>query len=153
MRLFLPLALVLLALRAGVALAASPQEISQCMSAAGVYYQVSPVLLWSIAKVESGFNVRATNSNSNGTDDIGIMQINSSWLPKLAPYGITRHRLMNDPCLNIHVGAWILAQNAHKHGYNWQAVSAYNTGHPTRGVQYARKVLDVAYGTEKRGRR
>jgi len=48
--------------------------------------------------------------NKNKTYDIGPMQINSSWLPTLARYGITQHDLQYDACKNIEVGTWILSK-------------------------------------------
>ena len=50
-----------------------------CFEEAGNEYGVSPLLLWSIAKHESGLNPAATCRNANGTYDYGLMQINSSW--------------------------------------------------------------------------
>jgi len=128
---------------------AGAQSLNDCFVAAGQRYNVSPLLLWSIAKEESGFNPRAINRNKatagkRQTYDYGIMQVNDSWLPTLSRYGISRAHLF-DPCVNIHVGAWIFAIGANRHGYNWQALSAYNTGHPTRGRGYAAKVLGTAY--------
>jgi hypothetical protein len=56
------------------------------------------------------------------------MQINTDWLPKLRPFGITEHRLREE-CVSIHVGAWILANNMQQHGgLSWTAVGAYNVG-------------------------
>ena len=48
-------------------------------------------------------------------------------LPELQKFGITREKLF-DPCVNINVGAWILAQAVQKLGYNWNAIGAYHTG-------------------------
>lgn len=132
---------------------AQAQSLNDCFVAAGQRYNVSPLLLWSIAKEESGFNPRATNRNQarpgrSASYDYGIMQVNDSWLPTLKQYGITRAHLF-DPCVNIHIGAWIFALGANRHGYSWQALSAYNTGHPTRGRAYATKVLRTAYSHVK----
>lgn len=128
----------------GGSAAASNPSINDCLVGAGERYQVAPLLLWSIAKTESGFKPHAINRNTNGTRDIGVMQVNSVWLPKLATFGITEQHLF-EPCLNVYVGAWILAQGVQRHGYNWQALSVYNTGHPTRGKGYAAKVLGIAH--------
>ena len=41
------------------------------------------------------------------------MQINSTWLPVLARYGIHEHDLLH-PCTSLQVGAWILAGNVQR---------------------------------------
>ena len=43
----------------------------------------------------------------------------------LQRYGISEKDLM-DACTNIDVGAWILSGVVAKHGYNWNAIGAYN---------------------------
>jgi len=128
-----------------VAANAFAHPVTDCFFEAGERYNIDPLLLWSIGKTESGFNSRAINRNS-GSYDIGIMQINSAWLPTLSRYGILPASLY-DPCTNIRVGAWILAQNIRRHGYNWKAVGAYNAATPSKQVIYARKVLSLAHRT------
>ena len=80
-----------------------------CWQAASERYAFDPIVLQAIAKVESSFNPAAMNrTNANATYDIGMMQINSAWLPKLKTFGIAESDLM-DGCTNLHVGAWVLA--------------------------------------------
>jgi len=81
----------------------------------------------------------AVNLNSNGTEDIGLMQINSSWLPKLARYGIRRQDLFN-PCVNGYVGTWILASNIRQFGPTWKAVGAYNAVSTQKQLIYANAI-------------
>ncbi|GAB2923960.1 hypothetical protein GCM10027093_74220 [Paraburkholderia jirisanensis] len=95
-----------------------------------------------IAQVESGMQADRVNTNSNGTTDIGLMQINSSWLPVLAREGISEQSLF-DPCTNAYVGAWILSENIRQFGPNWNAVGAYNAASPDKRLSYARKVYDA----------
>lgn len=112
---------------------------SFCFEEAGNYYGISPQLLWSIAKTESNFNPNAINRNTNGSYDYGIMQINSIWSKKL---GKTWSEL-SDPCTNVKVGAWILAQCIQDYGNTWRAVGCYNSRTPSKGDKYAAKVFSV----------
>jgi len=115
------------------------QADNACFEQAAKRYRVSTQILRSISRVESGGNPAAFHRNANGSFDIGHMQINSVWLPTLAKYGITQDRLTN-PCVNTHVGAWILANNFQRLGYGWNAVGAYNAKSPDKATAYARKV-------------
>ena len=96
-----------------------------CWKDASKSYGIPEDVLMAIAKTESNFNVEAKNINKNGTEDIGLMQINSGWLPELAKYDITRKDLMTDACLNLKVGAWILSNNVKRLGWNWDAIGSY----------------------------
>jgi soluble lytic murein transglycosylase-like protein len=123
-----------------------------CFEEAGRLYNISPQLLWSIAKVESNFQPEALNWNRNGTYDFGVMQINSSWRMAL---GEERWTKLGDPCMNVKVGAWILAQCIARHGYTWKAIGCYNAASKNKRDAYARKVYDVLvhyahYGTTAR---
>ena len=124
----------LVALAIGITLPAQA-----CWDDAARRYNVSSALLYAIARTESGLNPQAIGRNDNGTRDIGLMQINSTWLPKLAPHGIGERDLF-EPCTNIHVGAWILAGNVNRLGYTWEAVGAYNAVNPARRRAYVERV-------------
>jgi len=117
--------------------AAAPWTI--CFDAAARHYRLHPALLRAIARQESGMNPRAIGKNTNGTLDLGLMQINTSWLPKLARAGISREQLM-DPCTNIIVGAWVLHDAVSRHGLSWKAVGVYHSPTPWRQKDYATKV-------------
>ncbi len=125
-------------------------ETALCFREAGAKFSVDWRLLQAIAEVESGLNPRAIGLNRrNGkvlSEDVGMMQINSSWFPVLNSMGITREILLNNPCQNIHVGAWILAKNIAQNGVNWTSVGAYNAGFKEANelfrMKYARKVYD-----------
>ena len=114
----------------------------RCFAQASARYAIPVPLLKAISHNESGGNARAVHRNKNGTEDIGHMQINSAWLPRLAKYGIDRKNLF-DPCLNTQVGAWVLANNFANLGYNWKAVDAYNTSSPKPISNYTMKVSKI----------
>lgn len=127
-------------MRLGFALALCAALPAQaCWEDAASRYQVSSALLYAIARTESGLNPQAIGRNTNGSRDIGLMQINSAWLPTLASHGIGERDLY-EPCTNIHVGAWILAGNVSRLGYTWEAVGAYNAASPAMRRNYVEKV-------------
>jgi soluble lytic murein transglycosylase-like protein len=114
-----------------------------CWEEAGERFGISPHLLHAIAKTESSLRPEAINRNRNGSYDIGIMQINSWWLPKLKRHNITEAELW-DPCVNINVGAWILAQNIQRFGNSWNAVGAYNTSKTELRKEYIARVCQCS---------
>ncbi|RAS17344.1 transglycosylase SLT domain-containing protein [Paraburkholderia bryophila] len=116
--------------------------LADCIDDAAAFQHVNVSLMRGIAQVESGMQPNRVNTNSNGTTDIGLMQINSSWLPVLAREGISEQSLF-DPCTNAYVGAWILSENIRQFGPNWNAVGAYNAASPDKRLSYARKVYDA----------
>ncbi len=115
--------------------------MAQCFEWASARFGMSAHLLYAIALQESGLNPRAVNRNTNGSQDIGLMQINSSWGPTLLRYGIRPTDLW-DPCTNIFVGAWILGDNIVRMGPTVAALGAYNARDPIKREAYARRVLE-----------
>lgn len=121
--------------------------VHACWDEAAARYRLSSELLYAIARTESGLDPTAVGHNRNGSRDIGLMQINSAWLPTLASHGIGEHDLF-EPCTNIHVGAWILAGNVARLGYTWEAVGAYNTANPAGRRAYVDKVRRELHSTQ-----
>ncbi|MDP2430832.1 MAG: lytic transglycosylase domain-containing protein [Pseudomonadota bacterium] len=105
-----------------------PLQAQACWDDAAARYGVAPELLRAVARVESSLNADALNLghvSRTHSFDIGLMQINSRWLPTLSRYGIDAQAL-RDPCTNIQVGAWLLADVFRRYGVSWEAVGAYN---------------------------
>jgi len=115
-----------------------------CFVRASAKYNIPSPLLKAISEVESAFNPMAINLNHK-TYDIGLMQVNSQHLNRLAKYGIEARDLY-DPCTNIDVGAWILSKEIARNGYNWEAVGRYHS--PTKSLQ-VKYIARVARALEK----
>jgi soluble lytic murein transglycosylase-like protein len=104
-------------------------------------YEVPAPLVQAIASVEAG-GPGIVHRNRNGTEDLGWMQINSSWLPVLSGYGYTRDLLLRDPCANAIAGAWILRRYYARFADWTLAIRAYNVGPDlSGGYDYARRVI------------
>lgn len=110
-----------------------------CFDEAGAQYGINPQILRAIAKVESNYNPRAINRNTNGTYDFGVMQINSIWAASL---GKERWNALGDPCTNIKTGGSILAGCMKKYGYTWEAIGCYNSQTPNKRDKYAKMVFN-----------
>lgn len=122
----------------------APSAFSFCFDDAGRYYNINPDLLEAIAYTESRLEQGAINDkNRNGSVDYGLMQINSSWLSKLKNFGITKEDVINDSCINVFVGAWVLAQNFKSHGENWTSVGAYNAGFSSKKEKTRMKYIAI----------
>jgi hypothetical protein len=103
---------------------AAPNDRSimeQCIAYQAQRFGLDPTLMRAIATVESNFNPRAVSP----AGAVGLMQINRTWLPTLAKFGIVERDLY-DPCTSAEVGAWILSQLFLDRGASWVAVGAYN---------------------------
>ncbi len=107
---------------------AAAAVVLNCWAAAALRYDLPVELLYAIGQVESGHKVSIVGYNSDGSRDLGVMQINSRWLTTLHGYGIEETDLLTKPCTNIQVGAWILAQEVSRTGYTWYSIGAYNAG-------------------------
>jgi len=105
-----------------------------CFDTAGRKYGIDPLLLKAIAKTESGLDARAINYNKSGgkivSADYGLMQINSMNMPKLIAMGVIKGKqdLLDKPCLNVQIGAWILATSFQKCNISWDCLGSYNAG-------------------------
>ena len=117
-----------LALCAFAGSVATPSICFACWSDAERLYGISAELLYAVARAESDLQPAAVNRvhrTRTGSYDIGVMQINSRHLNKLAGFGISEVDLL-EPCTNIKVGAWLLADSFTRYGVSWEAVGAYN---------------------------
>jgi len=122
------------------AMAIAMHAHADCIDDAARFHGVHPDLVRAIALQESQMQPGAISlPNSDGTYDIGLMQINSAELPTLAKWGISRGALLNG-CVNAYVGSWILSQKIHRLGENWNAIGAYNATTPWKRLVYAQHI-------------
>jgi len=71
-----------------------------------------PRVLPSIQAVEGG-GVGTVHRNADGSEDLGVMQINTRWLPALSvyfglPQNAVRANLIHAPCINIAAAGAVL---------------------------------------------
>ncbi|MDD5278726.1 transglycosylase SLT domain-containing protein [Acidithiobacillus sp.] len=129
-------------------------RIQRCAIEASRYYGVPALLTLSIIKTEGG-QPGTVSPDANGSYDMGVMQINSIWLPKLASMGVTRHEVIHDGCQNVMIGTWILAGYVHRYlgktglqkawehpGRFWRSVGDYNSHTPTYNNAYQTRVAN-----------
>jgi len=71
--------------------------------------------------------------------DLGLMQINSFWLPK---FGVNAEDAL-DPAMNVLLGSMILMDCIKRHGV-FDGIACYHAGSPERrrGKTYAKRVLN-----------
>ena len=65
--------------------------IRDCIEAAAHVYRVPPAILVVLLRVEGG-SLGAVSTNTNGTVDIGPMQVNSIWVGQVAAHWHTSER-------------------------------------------------------------
>jgi hypothetical protein len=128
---------------------ADEATIEGCLKAAADLHQVSAGLLVLLISVEGG-RLGSVSQNGNGTVDIGPMQVNDTWLPKIAghwraPREAAYRALRDNFCANVEGGAWILRQALDEaHGNLWEGVALYHSHTPVHKLEYMRLVYEQA---------
>ena len=120
-----------------------------CMALVASVYHLPPRVLPSIQAVEGGF-VGSASHNTDGSDDLGVMQVNTLWLAPLGrvsrlPVAEVRRRLVEDACFNIAAaGAIMRFYLDETHGDLMLAVGDYHSHTPALNLDYQSKVLGAA---------
>jgi soluble lytic murein transglycosylase-like protein len=129
--------------------------LAKCLLWASLQNQVPADALLAIMEVEggrAGLEVR----NANGTHDLGLMQINTCWLPELArawsmPPSRVRLMVRDNDCLNITVAAHILKTKIREaQGDILQGITRYNNANPHYGRPYLGKVIRAYFNQNRR---
>jgi hypothetical protein len=117
-----------------------------CMVTVAAYYHLPPRVLPSIQAVEGGAT-GVVHGNTDGSQDLGIMQVNTRWLTSLAHVtqtkpDVARFRLIYDGCFNIAAAGAIMRYYLDEaHGDLMLAVGYYHSHTPVFNVEYQNKVL------------
>lgn len=119
-------------------------EIGRCIRQAADGKPWLERTLWGLRDAEGGW-VGAEIANSNGSHDLGPLQINSWWVPKLARLlsrspAAVRHWLRFDPCYNVDAARWIFLQALAATNDYWEAVGRYHSPTIWRQRRYAAQV-------------
>jgi soluble lytic murein transglycosylase-like protein len=112
-------------------------------------YNLPPRVLPSIQRVEGGIS-GSIHINQDGSQDLGVMQINTLWIGPLSRYTRRtptqiRVRLISDPCFNIAAAGAILRSYLNEEGGDlMSAVGDYHSHTPLLNSDYQGKVLKSA---------
>ena len=126
-----------------------PVPFLPCMALVAQIYSLPPRVLPSIQRVEGGAP-GLVHRNTNGSEDLGVMQVNTIWLPYLAGYthlpeAEVRARLLNRVCFNIAAAGLIMRIYLDETGGDlMRAVGDYNSHTPALNQAYQAKVLRSA---------
>jgi len=110
------------------------------LSAAEVY-QIPENVLFALIQIESNFNRSAYNgNNANGTNDRGLMQLNSRYFP-----GVDR----DDPYENLRYGCQHLRERYERYG-SWDEAVMYYNGFSKRSADHQSRVLNAERTLDRR---
>ena len=119
------------------------------MALVATLYDLPPRVLPAIQRVEGGVP-GSIHPNTDGSADLGVLQVNTRWIASLARYisadeAIVRTRLINDPCFNIAAGGAILRAYLHEtHGDLMRAIGDYHSHTVALNLEYQVQVRQSA---------
>ncbi|GBQ87684.1 lytic transglycosylase domain-containing protein [Asaia krungthepensis] len=122
---------------------------ANCMIFVASLYHLPPRVLPAILGVEDGRN-GVIHHNSNGTDDLGVMQVNTLWVGPIARFthaspDVVYRNLLNQPCYNISAAGAIMRLYLNEaHGDLMRAVGNYHSHTQALNLAYQQRVLGSA---------
>ena len=120
--------------------------IRGCITGAAKLYRLPPAMLVILLNVEGG-SLGRVSPNTNGTVDIGPIQVNQIWLPEIAAHWSTTisdayKALRDNFCANVEAGSWILRRDLDEARDNfWEGIGYYHSHTPEHKSRYLRDVL------------
>ena len=144
-------AVMALAMQPIASRAAAPSlpPVVRCIESAAAAHRLPPAVVLILLSVEGG-TLGHVSQNSNGTVDIGPMQVNTIWVSVVARHwragSVETYAALRDNfCANVEAGTWILRQAIDQaHGDFWEGVGFYHSHDPGYKADYLRKVLRQA---------
>ncbi|WP_369405236.1 lytic transglycosylase domain-containing protein [Sphingobium abikonense] len=144
------------------AVAAMPPEpeVARCIRQAARGQSWLEKTLWGLRDQEAGW-IGAEILNRNGSHDLGPLQINSWWVPRIAALlsrreNEVRRWLQFDPCFNAEAARWIFLDALKMSGSYWKAMGIYHSPNGARQRRYAALVaihLQKRFGSDVFGSR
>lgn len=129
-----------------------PQAQAFCFNYAAARYHQNPLIVESIAIWESSFNPQAVGNNRDRAGnllsrDYCLMQINTGNVDMLKKMGVinSAQDLLDDPCLCVQAGTWVLARHLQKCGNTWSCLGSYNAGFSNTPLQEKKR---LAYASQ-----
>ena len=120
-----------------------------CMVATAAFYHLPPRVLPAIQAVEGG-RVGTVHQDTDGTRDLGVMQVNTRWIVPIARYTgmavqAVETRLIGDACFNIAAAGAILRTYLSATGGNLMlAIGDYHSHTPGLNQAYQLQVMGAA---------
>lgn len=119
-------------------------RISSCIRQASLGHPWLEKTLWGLRDQEAGW-IGAEVRNSNGSHDLGPLQINSWWIPRIAALvghspGQVRFWLRFDPCFNAEAARWIFLSALRSTDNYWKAIGIYHSPTAWRQTRYVNSV-------------
>ncbi len=126
----------------------APVPFLRCMLAVAHLYALPPSALPAIQAVEGGAP-GVVHHNRNGTEDLGVMQVNTFWVMPIArASGLSAvgvwSRLIGDPCFNITAAGAILRVYLNETHDLMRAIGDYHSHTPVLNRRYQLQVLAAA---------
>lgn len=121
--------------------AADERQIAQCIRLAAAGKPWLEKTLWGLRDQEGGW-VGAAVANTNGTHDLGPLQVNTWWVPRLArlirrPEEHVLHWLRHDACFNAQAARWIFLSALSSTRDYWKAIGVYHSPTDWRQRRYS----------------
>ncbi|MCF8709129.1 lytic transglycosylase domain-containing protein [Rhizorhapis sp. SPR117] len=120
------------------------REVARCIQKAAEGRLWLERTLWGLRDQEGGW-VGAEVRNTNGSHDLGPLQVNSWWVSKIAattgrPAAHVRWWLTHDACFNVSAARWIFLSGLAATRDYWSAVGVYHSPTEWRQRRYAASV-------------